>query len=342
MIRLLTGIAIWLGIVSSAPAHVTSLSSGRVSVEGRAVSGEIRVNRHDLDMALGGAASGEAAAGYILAHIRVSAGGEPCAAEPHDTVEDQDVLTLRVTWRCPTALSRAYRATLFHELDPASRHILVLAGPAGERQALLDADTPESVLEAGASDASGVAWRYLVAGIEHIFLGYDHIAFLLAVVLWGRRFMPLLKVVTAFTAAHSVTLSLAALNLVQLPAAIVEPAIAASIVVVAVENFFVHDIRHRWKLTFLLGLVHGFGFAGALGELGLPRDARLVSLASFNMGVELGQTAILAIALPVLFLAERGLAKRAPIAARAGIVYALSLIIAALGLWWLIDRTLTA
>jgi hypothetical protein len=175
-------------------------------------------------------------------------------------------------------------------------------------------------------------------------------------------------IVTSFTVAHSITLIASAYNLA--PDALwfpplIETLIAMSIVYMALENIVdtkkpepqstlssprdafsavsaLSTVKRRWLITFGFGLVHGFGFAGALGELGLPRDAGLVSLASFNAGVELGQTAILAIALPVLFLAERGLAKRAPIAARAGIVYALSLIIAALGLWWLIDRTLIA
>ena len=112
--------------------------------------------------------------------------------------------------------------------------------------------------------------RYLVTGIEHIFLGYDHIAFLVAIVLWARRLVPVIKVVTAFTIAHSITLSLAALQIVVIPSTIVEPAIAASIFFVAVENFFSRNVDGRWRVTFTFGLIHGFGFAGALREMGLP------------------------------------------------------------------------
>jgi len=96
--------------------------------------------------------------------------------------------------------------------------------------------------------------RYLTAGIEHIFLGYDHIAFLIAIVLWARRLLPVIKIVTAFTLAHSITLSLAALRIVVIPSTIVEPAIAASIVFVAVENFFSRNIEARWKVTFVYGV----------------------------------------------------------------------------------------
>ena len=104
---------------------------------------------------------------------------------------------------------------------------------------------------------------------------------------------PLVKVVTAFTLiAHSLTLCLAVLDIVRLPSSVVEPLITTTIVFVAAENFFVHDIRKRWRVTFVLGLVHGFGFAGALREYGLPTDAVAPALAAFNIGVEIGQVAI--------------------------------------------------
>ena len=107
--------------------------------------------------------------------------------------------------------------------------------------------------------------------MEHIFLGYDHIAFLIAIVLWARRLWPVIKIVTAFTVAHSITLSLAATQTLVIPSSIVEPAIAASIIYVAVENFFSRDIDHRWRITFVFGFIHGFGFASALRNSVYPR-----------------------------------------------------------------------
>jgi hydrogenase/urease accessory protein HupE len=124
------------------------------------------------------------------------------------------------------------------------------------------------MLSAPAPSLLSTMQRYLVTGVEHIFMGYDHIAFLVGVVLWARRLVPVIKIVTAFTIAHSITLSLAALDVIVIPSAIVEPAIAASIVFVAVENFFSRDIDRRWRVTFAFGLVHGFGFASTLREIG--------------------------------------------------------------------------
>jgi hypothetical protein len=137
--------------------------------------------------------------------------------------------------------------------------------------------------------------------------GYDHIAFLVAVIVWGRRLWPLVGVVTAFTLAHSVTLTLAVLDIVSPPAKLVETLIALSIVYVAAENFFVRDIRHRWIITFLFGLVHGFGFAGALKAYGLPRDALIPALAAFNVGVEVGQIVVVLVALGAMRALEMGL-----------------------------------
>src|SRR4029078_3529603 len=118
-----------------------------------------------------------------------------------------------------------------------------------------------------------------------IFLGYDHIAFLIAIVLWARRLLPVIKIVTAFTIAHSITLSLAALQIFVIPSTIVEPAIAASIVFVAVENFFSRDIDGRWKVTFAFGLIHGFGFASALQEFGLLATPVGGRVAAFNVAL---------------------------------------------------------
>jgi hydrogenase/urease accessory protein HupE len=181
--------------------------------------------------------------------------------------------------------------------------------------------------------------RYTKAGIEHIFLGYDHIAFLAAVVLWARRLWPVIKVVTAFTVAHSITLSLAALDIVRIPSSIIEPAIAASIVYVAAENFLSRDVDKRWRDTFCFGLIHGFGFASALQEFGLPREALVPALASFNLGVEIGQIAIVSLVVPALLGMDRVLtpSRRAP-TRPAFAVYALSAVIIGLGSHWFLDR----
>jgi hydrogenase/urease accessory protein HupE len=206
---------------------------------------------------------------------------------------------------------------------------------------LLDASQTELKISAPPPPLLHVILRYIDAGIEHIFLGYDHVAFLIAIVLWARRLWPVIKIVTAFTVAHSITLSLAALQIVVIPSSIVEPAIAASIVYVAIENFFSRNVDGRWRDTFAFGLVHGFGFASALQEFGLPRGAVVPALAAFNIGVEVGQVAIVSLVIPLLIGVDWLIARTrgAPQDRTAALVYALSGIIACLGCYWFLERT---
>ncbi|RMH86172.1 MAG: HupE/UreJ family protein [Calditrichaeota bacterium] len=172
---------------------------------------------------------------------------------------------------------------------------------------------------------------FLEMGVRHIFLGIDHIMFLLGLIIIGGRLMEMVKVVTAFTVAHSITLSLAALNLVNFSPVIVESAIALSIVYVAAENFFIATLDKRWMLTGFFGLAHGFGFANVLRELGLPQQNMLLSLFSFNLGVEVGQILIVTLCLPIIW----GVAKSRW---RRPIVYGCSAIIFVLGFTWFLER----
>jgi hydrogenase/urease accessory protein HupE len=173
--------------------------------------------------------------------------------------------------------------------------------------------------------------QYLWLGVAHILHGYDHVAFLLAL-LFVRRFMDLLKIITAFSVAHTLTLALAALGVVSLPSRLVESIIAASIVYVAAENLWrTAKPSHRWRITFAFGLVHGFGFATVLRELGLPADGLVRSLLAFNLGVELGQIAIAAVCWPLLAWIEPR-----PWSARVRIITSSVLLI--FGAAWMIDR----
>ncbi len=172
---------------------------------------------------------------------------------------------------------------------------------------------------------------FIRLGIEHIFIGIDHILFLLGLLVLGGRFWELVKIVTSFTVAHSITLILAALGWVALPTALVESAIALSIAYVAAENFVVKSIDRRWLLTGFFGLVHGFGFANVLQELGLPSRGLVSSLLAFNLGVELGQVVIVAMFLPVLWLISRS-------AYRTVFVWTASAIIFIFGVTWFLER----
>jgi hypothetical protein len=224
-------------------------------------------------------------------------------------------------------------------------HVALVRSPGATVQRTARASAPVLEVEAQPGAWAG-AGRFLRLGAEHIVQGADHIAFLLGVLLLGGSFRQLVGIVTAFTVAHSLTLGLATVGWVVPPPRLVEPLIALSIVAVAVENLLSlrpplsaervrAAIAHRWRLTFAFGLAHGFGFAGALRALELPRALLAPSLLTFNVGVELGQLVIVALAWPVLRWL-RGVRWVWP----AGIRWA-SAAVAGLGVYWLLDRVVS-
>ncbi len=271
--------------------------------------------------------------------------GISCRPGAAGVASDGDGVVVRVPWFCVgVADPLRYRSTVLIDVSPDARQVVLIGTGTDAAQDLLDAGRTETALTAASTPRLvQVIGRYLEAGIAHIFLGYDHIAFLAAVVLWARRLWPVVKVVTAFTVAHSITLSLAALDIVQIPSAIIEPAIAASIVYVAAENFLSRDVEKRWRDAFGFGLIHGFGFASALQEFGLSRSALVPALASFNIGVEIGQIAIVCLVVPALLGMDRLLASDRGAVARpirpAPAVYAISAVIIVLGSYWFLART---
>ncbi|MGO9772937.1 MAG: HupE/UreJ family protein [Roseiarcus sp.] len=180
-----------------------------------------------------------------------------------------------------------------------------------------------------------MAPKFFYAGVEHIMTGYDHLCFLLAVVLWASRAWPVIKIVTAFTVSHSITLTLAALQIVNLPSAWTEIAIALSIIYVALENFFTRKVDGRWRDTFVFGFIHGFGFASGLIELGVPQRAIVPALASFNIGVETGQIGVVLVVIPLLVLIDRTCFKGER---NLRLVQVCSGIIACFGAYWLLVR----
>lgn len=195
---------------------------------------------------------------------------------------------------------------------------------------------------AGARTGGEMAQLYLWLGFTHILpKGLDHMLFVAALFLGAASLRSLLVQVTMFTLAHTLTLALAASGVITLPANIVEPLIALSIVFVAIENiFFKESTRWRYAVVFGFGLFHGLGFAGVLKELGLPSDNFLAALLSFNVGVELGQVAVIALLfLPAMglrwLLAGQGRLERY----HSFVVIPASLLIAAAGLFWFAQRT---
>lgn len=353
-------LVILLGLGFPAVAHQVNLVTARVALTGdRTVTVELGLKGSDVDRLVGTKiydargdavdpfgvdAATAAILAYMSTHLAVTGGGTSCPVGNAVILPDGDGVIYRNYFSCANmAGDIVYRSTVLTEKDPAARQVVLVAQGKTEAQALLDAGNTTVTLSASPPPLWSTMQRYLLTGIEHIFLGYDHIAFLVAVVLWARRLVPVIKIVTAFTVAHSITLSLAALDIVVIPGRIVEPAIAASIVFVAAENFLSRDIDKRWRVAFLFGLIHGFGFAGALHEVGLPPNAIVPALASFNIGVEIGQVAIVAIELPVLGLLDRLLATERTKPVRAArLVYAVSAVISLLGGYWLLTRIFEA
>ncbi len=199
------------------------------------------------------------------------------------------------------------------------------------------APTGETKPSATETHAAPVSWsEWFKLGVEHIFTGYDHLLFLLGLLVVCPNLRAIAVIITCFTVAHSVTLGLAAMNIVSLSPGVVEPLIAASIVYVGVENLLRKgEPGGRWLLTLLFGLIHGFGFAGVLRELGLGDGGAniAVPLVSFNLGVEAGQLAIAAVGLPILWAL-----KRQPRFAALGPTV-LSVLVALAGAYWLLERT---
>ncbi|HVR86595.1 MAG TPA: HupE/UreJ family protein [Planctomycetota bacterium] len=180
--------------------------------------------------------------------------------------------------------------------------------------------------------------EFLIWGMHHIFIGYDHISFLIALLLAARRLGEMVRIATSFTIAHSITLLLAALDVVRLPSAVTESLIAASIVYVAAENYFIKEARYRWVLTFLFGLVHGLGFSSVLHERLQDLDTILLPVVSFNLGVELGQIAILLVAFPILAWIRKGRTEEDSARRQSRLVRIGSAPILLLGCFWLVDR----
>jgi hydrogenase/urease accessory protein HupE len=211
----------------------------------------------------------------------------------------------------------------------------------GEAPALAGSPARKEPIRIGGSSPPGSAaiktttWstftQFLRLGIEHILTGYDHIAFLVALIVIGLSTREVLKIITAFTVAHSITLLLAALQIVNLDSRFVESAIALSICYVALENLLRKKIRYRWLVTFCFGLLHGFGFASALQELIVGKSNLMESVLSFNLGVETGQLLIFVLLLPVLQFLKHNMEFRR-------VTTGASLAVFLLGFTWLVER----
>jgi hypothetical protein len=337
----------------TAHAHVVGLSRGDYRVRGKDMVAELTFARPELAGSVAGldlnqdgaiteeeiAQAGSALDQAIVQKIGVSSPAGVClGAFRKAFLTEQDGIAIQATYRChdnPAMLS--FQFGFLGILTHGHRHLTAMTAADATQRAVAYAENAEFHLVVSDSGkahagAEAVGWSLLKLGIEHILTGYDHLVFLLGLILVGGRFKSLLIVVTAFTVAHSLTLGLATLGVWAPSPTFVEPAIALTIAYVGVENWFVPDAARRWLITFPFGLVHGFGFAGALQEIALPPEQIPLALVAFNLGVEVGQIAVLVPVLPtILWL------RRRPWFVGIG-VKGMSAGIALAGGWWFISR----
>ncbi len=252
-----------------------------------------------------------------------------------DAIPDRQALQLHFRIHTPRPATLSIHALMFPYDRLHQTFVNVYEDDALRQQFVLSADNADRVYYTGTTQgAVAVIRTFVPAGIHHILIGPDHILFLIGLLLLGGGWKALLKIVTAFTIGHSITLSLAALNLVTPPPNIIEPAIALSIVFVGADNLVRgggRDVRALIALTF--GLVHGFGFANVLREFGLPREALGWSLFSFNVGVEIGQLFIVLLVATALALVRK---RSETIGMR--VAFAGSLVVIAAGTYWFVQR----
>ena len=274
--------------------------------------------------------------------LHVDNAGEACAVAAASSVPATPArlsVSVSLDFVCRDVISVLNLRDDSFDVLGADLHVLGRAAGGGRTQEFTlaaERRTASLVLaDPAASTASGSGFAtFLGLGFEHILIGYDHLLFLFALLLVPATLASTVRIVTAFTLAHSVTLALAALDLLRLPSALVEASIAASIAYVAAENLWARNpLSRRAGVTALFGLVHGCGFASVLRDIGLPTDGLWRALFGFNLGVELGQLAVVLLIVPAL----RGLGR---LPASRHVVPALSVLVCAAGLALVVDRAL--
>ena len=349
-----------------AVAHKSSDSYLTITVADAGPSGRWDIALRDLDAALALDADGNGEitwgevrarhadiAAYASQRLTLQADDRPCpmsvGEQLIDSHTDGAYTVLPLAFDCPGRPARLtvdYR--LFADLDPQHRGLLNLQSPAASLAAVFGPDAPTQRFELAAPDRLAQFVDYGREGVWHIWIGFDHVLFLLSLLLpavlvrrqrqwqaaedFGSSVWDVVRIVTAFTVAHSVTLTLATLGWVSLPSRVVESAIAASVVLAALNNLFPVAVRGRWMAAFGFGLVHGFGFATVLADLALPQGTLVLALLGFNLGVETGQLAIVALFLPLAFALRRTLFYRR------GVLAGGSVAIALLAALWFVER----
>lgn len=347
-------------------AHKPSDSYLTLNIADNTIAGQWDIALRDLDYAIGLDANGDGAitwgevrarhndiAAYAMSRLQLSAEGGACPANVTEHLVDDHTdgayAVLRFNAQCAAMKEVLHaRYALFFDIDPQHKGLLKLQYQAISNTGIFSAEKVAQTFSLMEPDKFTQFIDYGREGVWHIWIGFDHILFLLALLLpavvvrlhkkWNAvsafkpAFWDVLKIVTAFTVAHSITLSLATLGIISLPSRWVESTIAASIVFAALNNLFPLFGERRWLMAFAFGLIHGFGFATVLADLGLPSGSLALALVGFNLGVEAGQIAIVAVFLPIAFaLRHTWFYWRI-------VLFAGSIAIAALAMIWLTER----
>lgn len=322
-------------------AHDPGLSSANLTVAEQAIDAVAIFNARDLASLIDRGADYSAIAPEIL---RVRAAGRSLPVAVGKIATDQnDNVTFRLTFARSGSGSLEVSSGIIDRLPFGHREFVSVHSAAGAEigDRLLSARENQFAVtvpeQSPPAPASARFLDFFLLGVRHILTGYDHLLFLFGLLIVSRNVRSAALLITCFTIAHSLTLALSTFGIVSLQSRFVEPAIAASIVYVGLENLFGGKNLHwRWILTFAFGLIHGLGFASVLREMGVANNGAgtVVPLLSFNLGVEAGQLSIAAVVLPIIWNL-----RRRPIFLRFG-VPACSLIVAVAGCYWLIERTI--
>jgi hydrogenase/urease accessory protein HupE len=343
------GVCVLIGCARTAAAHSAPYSYIDLVLQGDRIDGSVVVHIYDAAHDLGIAPPERlldpafletqrvALEALLASRLGITVDGSLLAPEwtGADALREQQGVRLR--FRLPAAHpgSLLLRPGIF-PYDPRHQTFVnVYEGDTLRQQFAFSLQTGPRTFYAGTRQGALAVMRTFVpSGIQHILIGPDHILFLIGLLLLGGTWKAIVRIVTAFTIGHSITLSLAALGLVSPPARLIEPAIALSIVFVGVDNLVRgrgSDVRAWIALVF--GLVHGFGFASVLREFGLPREALGWSLFSFNVGVEIGQLAIVLVVATLL-----AAIRRRSDAVGFRVAYAGSIVVVAAGSYWFVER----
>jgi hypothetical protein len=350
----------------AAQAHKPGDSYLALTVEDDRLTGKWDIALRDLEHAIGLDRNGDRAitwgevrarhdeiAAHALARVTIGSGSGVCTLAPAEQLIEEHgdgrYASLAFVGACPTMIETLdLTYNLMFDLDALHRGLISVQAGAVIQSRVLGPDGNHVRFDIQTPDLLAQSFGYVEEGIWHIWLGPDHLLFLVTLLMgtlvrrtkdgWRiepsarRALVAILGIVTAFTLAHSLTLSLAVLKLVSLPSRLVEVLIATSIILAALNNLYPLVTRRLWLLALGFGLIHGFGFAGALSELGLPSSALALSLLSFNIGVEIGQLVVVGLFMLTVLAARTIRVDWAPVAAFG------QLAVVTIGAVWLAER----